>query len=189
MKPRMGYWILLVAFYAIVLMGCDSTPKQASIDSKTSVPELQDRALVGAKGSQLDPGMVEPIFALDVNGLNRGGKLQIYSNGVVEISQWGNMPNVPRGQSSISDHYTLPPETVSRLIDQFRKAKFSEFQDRYIQQDPPNVAAEYDWETLTFSDNGQVKSISIRGWETVPSTLIELRKELDGFWNRPTPHQ
>jgi hypothetical protein len=182
MNARTRWYALLLAACVMLLGGCGDNLKQASAPGEVA-PKLAGPSLANVPGEARG---TELIITYKVSGLNRRGEIKVFDNGVVEVFQWGIVPVVPEGQSSMWESYPLPPERVSSLINQFREAGFFEFDSAYVEQDPPGVANEYDWRTLTFYDDGRGKSIRLRGSSQVPARLNELLQEITELWRKPT---
>lgn len=186
MKLRARSWLGVLATYVLLLGGCDGNTEQVTVTGEAT-PKLISPNVENVRPSSATAIIAVPIITYRISNVNRNGYISVSSSGEVEVFQGGNMPAVQQGQSSMEARYTLDPDQLSSVVERFTQSRFFEFEDSYIEIDPPSITIDMDYRTLTFHSNGQTKSIKLRGSSTIPGPLSELEQEVVDLWDTQAP--
>jgi hypothetical protein len=174
---------MLLALTLILLSSSNtfvSTVYKQSLASDIALRDIAPPMLTSPSLAGIDkgPSVVSELITLRVVGLNRGGELKVFDDGLVQASAWGNMPAIRTGQSNMVASYHLPPEKLDYLISRFKEVRFMELNSAYTAQDSPGRIVDYDRATVTFNLEGQTNSVYTRG----PSPISGLIRDLYDIW-------
>lgn len=74
--------------------------------------------------------------------------------------------------------FQLDAAQLASLVRQVEEARFFDLRGAYLEQDPPGIIVEYDIVTITVTQAGRSKSVTLRGSSETPAPLLALQSML-----------